>query len=96
MLAQGVQLGAIGVHPRRRFGLRRQVVFDLGPARFRQRGVDVGVEVGFGDHLLAHLTTRRLVEGGRPSRISRRRSRPRERRDMTVPIGMPRVAATSS
>ena len=96
MLAQGIALHAIGAHPRRRLGLRRQVVFDLGPARFRQLAVDVSVEVGFGDRLFAHLTTRRLVEGGRPSRISRRRSRPRERRDMTVPTGMPSVAATSS
>ena len=77
-------------------GLRREVLLDVAAPRFGQDRIDASVQFGFADHWLAHRTILNWAAGGRPCMIMRSRSRPRARRDMTVPIGMPTVAAISA
>ena len=73
-----------------------EISLDLGPTLRRQCAINVGVQVIFSDIERAHRTTLRLAPIWRPSMIWRSRSRPRDRRDMTVPIGIPSVPAMSA
>ena len=80
-----------------------QVGFDFEPAPGRQLSVHIGMQISVGYglsrvHITPHLlTTLSLVAGSLRFSIStRKRSRPRDRRDMTVPIGTPKVWATSA
>ena len=77
------------------FGSRCEPGLDFLVPIFRQATVGVGLQLCFADRL-AHLTSFSLVVAGWPSIIVRSFSRARDRRDMTVPIGMPSVRATSS
>ena len=98
-LEQGLErlfLGAISGDP---LGIARmpgQVRLDCCPAFRRQDVVDIGVQFVFVDCLRGHRTTLRLTVGWRPSMTWRGRSRPRDRRDITVPTGMPSKAAMSA
>ena len=78
------------------FGPRREPGFDGLVPLLGQAAVGVGLKIGFGDGLVAHLTSLSFAAAGWPSIIARSFSRARESRDMTVPIGMPSVRATSS
>ena len=69
---------------------------DLGPLRRVEATVDPGVQQRLVDRRLrsGHFTLR-SVAGVSAAVIARSRSRARDRRDMTVPIGTSRICATS-
>src|SRR4051812_17507240 len=70
---------------------------DFAAARLGHAAIHVRLQFGFADAArVAHLTIFNLAEGGWPCIMARSFSRARESRDMTVPIGIPRVRATSS
>ena len=78
------------------FRSRREPRFDGAAPLLGQPSIGVGLQLRFGDRELAHLTSFSLVEGVCPSIMARSFSRARDRRDITVPMGMPSVRATSS
>ena len=84
---------AVGRGTHRILGRLRELGLDRAPALGVEAVVDVGVEIVFGE---LHLTTFRPGRAGAPVSIARSRSRPRKRRDMTVPIGMPSASLTSA
>lgn len=107
---QSALLRPIGLKPQRLCGPGRQVAFNVKFAGWGQLAVDEGLQFGFGDRRVGgrgssafmaspsmiHLTTFKRTGSERPSITPRKRSRPRDRRDMTVPMGMPSVSATSA
>jgi len=95
-LAQPVCLRPVACDPRRFLWVCSQVRLDLGAPPLGQPPIDIALKVGFGERTFAHLITCKRPDAGNPSISARSFSRPRDRRDMTVPIGMPSVRATSS
>ena len=81
------------VHPPGVLGMPRQPRLHLQAPRLVECGVRVGVQIVFVDRV--HLTTLSFTAGASASRC-RRRSRPRDRRDITVPSGTPRMCAVSA
>ena len=75
--------------------MRREPCRDRAAPLFRQVAVGIRLQVCFG-YGFAHFTTFSLAGAPCPSIIARSFSRARESRDITVPIGMPSVRATSS
>ena len=92
--AQRSVLRAPGLHAARIFRMRGEVPFNFGAPLGGQQAVHVGMQIGF--IYRVHLITFRGVPCGCPSIKSLSFSRPRDRRDITVPTGMPSVVATSS
>ena len=88
-------LARIGMHA---LGLGRigsEIGLDRGAARGIQLPVDIGVQFSLRHRrIVFHFTL--LNAGPAPFSCVRKRSRARDRRDITVPIGMPSVLATSS
>ncbi|CFL95122.1 Uncharacterised protein [Bordetella pertussis] len=93
-----------------RLGVGRQESRDLGPACIAQLAIRIRVQVGLADRragniedverVLAHVALIRwtvLAAGARAWACSSaaRRSRARDRRDMTVPIGTSSTCAAS-
>src|SRR3989442_7429499 len=89
---QSILLG-VRAQPLRILRVRSEPGLDLGPSALGKGAVDVGVQFSLGDRL--HLTTFRGITVWPPSSW-RMRSRARESRDMTVPMGMSRAPLTSS
>ena len=95
--AQCLAETAVGGDALRVLGARGKPGFDLGLAFGAESPVGVGLQVGFRDGgFRAHFTTFSLAAAPWPSIIMRSFSRARDRRDITVPIGMPTARATSS
>ena len=90
---QRLVVSPVRVQPRRVLGMRRNMRLDLGAPIFRQLAVEPRVEIGFPHVRAAHFTTLRPAAPGTFSSMMRRRSRARDSRDMTVPIGMPSAVA---
>ena len=78
------------------FRPRRKPCFNRGAPVGREAAIGVRLQLGLAYRLVVHFTTLSFAPGVWPSIIARSFSRARDRRDMTVPIGMPRVRATSS
>ena len=96
---ESTRLVGPGGHAARGLGVRGEVRLDLAVALRHQLTIDERMQVGVRDRsgVVRHFTTFRCAGPGRPSCISaRRRSRPRDRRDITVPTGMPSASATSA
>ena len=91
---QQVALHAIRRHGRRPAGVRRDPGRDLALQFRREFAIDQAMEVVVGE---IHFTTFSARAGtAPPSSRAASRARPRDRRDITVPAGTPRVCATSS
>src|SRR5215467_3465695 len=86
------------------FGIRCEIGLDDRGAFRRQTAIDAGLQVVLSDRTARspHLTLlnaafrRRLLSSRFPYMCCRSRSRPRESRDITVPIGTPKTRAASS
>ena len=79
------------------FRPRGEPGLDRGVPIGREAAVGIGLQIGLGNRqLFAHFTTLRRAAASCPAIIARSFSRARDRRDITVPIGMPSVRATSS
>ncbi|MNH12300.1 hypothetical protein D3C79_718370 [compost metagenome] len=78
-------------------GLRvgRQPGLHLGPAHRLQALIDVSVQFVFAGDQARHFSLRKAGGWGLPSVSSRKALRARDRRDITVPIGIPRAWAAS-
>ena len=96
LVAQAQALHHLG----RAIGMRLQPALDLDPARHVELVVDVGLEVGLAHGPAhAHLTTRKAgrspLSATSPATARRRAARARASRDMSVPMGRPRISAAS-
>jgi hypothetical protein len=93
---QVVVEAAVGRNALGILGTRSKPGLDGAAALIGQPAVGVRLELGIADlRLVAHFTSFSLAEGC-PSIMLRSFSRARDSRDITVPIGMPSVRATSS
>ena len=83
-------------YPRGIVGMPGQPGFDIEALIVVQQAIDIGVQLFLVD--LFHLTTLSLIAGSVTLSDNnwRRRSRPRDSRDMTVPRGTPRMRAASA
>ncbi len=95
-LAPVVGLRPVACKPRSLLRVCSKVGIDLGAPRLGQPSVDIALQIRLGKRTFAHLMTCKRPDAGNPSISARSFSRPRERRDMTVPMGMPSAAAASS
>lgn len=93
--AQPPGIGAPAFHTCRRLRVGRQPGLHLGAPRPLQALVDVSVQFIFGGDKARHFNLRKAGGWGEPSVSSRKALRARERRDITVPIGMPKAWAAS-
>jgi len=94
---QGLVLAPVNLQPAGLCGMVCQPRSHLGTAPFIQLAIGIGLQfvLVHSQHRLAHFTT--LNAGtAPPAMIWRRRSRPRDSRDITVPSGTSSTFATSS
>ncbi len=91
--APGVGTPALDLGRSLRIG--RQPGLHLGPAHRLQALVDVSVQFVFTGDQARHFSLRKAGGWGLPSVSSRKALRARDRRDITVPIGIPRAWAAS-
>ena len=91
-----------GLDPPGRAGIGGEPSLDLQPLRLAELPVDEGLELALGlgqpISVVAHglLRTTRSAGASPASRLRRSASRPRASRDISVPTGMPRIAAAST
>ncbi|EST16615.1 hypothetical protein EDP1_3415 [Pseudomonas putida S610] len=79
----------------RSLGMTGQPGLDFGTAHRVQALIDVGVKFFFTRNKTCHFNLRKAGGRGLSSVNARKASRARDRRDMTVPTGMPNVWAAS-
>ena len=88
-------LAQVGAHTFGLGGVGGEIGLDRRAARVIQLPVHIGVQFGLGHGCsVFHFTL--LSAGPVLFSCARKRSRARDRRDITVPMGMPSVLATSS
>ncbi|MNP09045.1 hypothetical protein D3C76_1011350 [compost metagenome] len=93
--AQPPGIGAPAFHPCRSLRVGRQPGLHLGPAHRFQALIDVSVQFVIAGDQARHFSLRKAGGWGLPSVSSRKALRARDRRDITVPMGMPKAWAAS-
>src|SRR5262245_14776973 len=89
-------LPAIGLDPLGLGRLERKIALDFRTLRLIELSIDVALDQLFGDRRRAHLITLSVAALPFSSSSVRNRSRPRARRDITVPSGAPITCAAAS
>jgi len=92
---QLARIGEPAFNALRSLGMAGQPGLDFGAAHRVQAVIDVGMKLFFTRNKTCHFNLRKAGGRGLSSVNARRASRARDRRDMTVPMGMPNVWAAS-